>query len=330
MTKESHVSIGDAIGLAEREVTHQLTHVPIALAPYTRHLADTVGKGLRARLLLICAMDGEDLVDPDAARLAAALELLHLATLVHDDIIDDSPLRRGKASLQAAFGRKIAVLTGDYLLARALELAGGVAERLQTQGRQVEQMNLSMYASLVCLGEIRQHAHNRDWNLSVRRYLSIIRGKTAVLFEAACLGGSAMLPDAEQSQARTVAYKKFGRYLGMLFQMMDDLLDIEMTQEQAKKPILSDLRAGVITLPLIYAMQSSEDLRAELIRKEQIDTSEVPHLVSRIVSAGGALHTRTLCARYEEKALDELEKLSLTKQKRSALVQLLEQAAGRG
>ena len=124
-------------------------------------------------------MDQDDLITPDAVKLSAAVEIMHLATLVHDDVIDNAELRRGELSLQKKYGRRTAVICGDYLLCMALKTASLIEDREEYVKR-----SFPDYMSKVCLGELNQHINNGNFDLSVYRYLKIIAGKTAALFEA--------------------------------------------------------------------------------------------------------------------------------------------------
>ena len=133
--------------------------------------------------VLTCALDEEELIHRDAIRLAAAVELMHLATLVHDDVIDNADLRRGELSLQKKYGKRTAVICGDYLLCIALKMVSLIEDKDEyVKGRVPD------YMSRVCLGELNQHINNGNFDLSVYRYLKIIAGKTAALFEASFYG----------------------------------------------------------------------------------------------------------------------------------------------
>ncbi|MDO5061949.1 MAG: polyprenyl synthetase family protein [Peptostreptococcaceae bacterium] len=301
----------------EKMLLHSLRKAPLPLRPYLSHLSNALGKNLRGRALILAAMDEQGHVHSDAVKLAVSIELFHLATLVHDDIIDDADIRRGQESLHRKFGRKQAVLSGDYLFAQAIEVSLSIDPK-----RSTENFSISSYARLVCVGEIRQGANNFNLDLSIYRYLSIIRGKTAMLFEAAFAGGAWILGDEENFDS----YRRLGRYIGMIFQMMDDLIDIEQSEATAKKPILSDLREGVITLPLIFAMKADPKIREKILsEKEAIDTVAIREMIFR---AKGDQKTRAVADRYYKHALTELESLPIGRSKREQLRMLLDKAAG--
>ena len=173
------VNLSRANELVEAEVDRTLSTSPFVIREYMKHLALSTGKHIRATSLLVSAMDSDDLINVDAIKFAAAIELIHLATLVHDDIIDNADLRRGELSLQKKYGKRTAVICGDYLLCVALKTAADVEDK----DRYVK-FNAPDYMSRVCLGELNQHINNGNFELSTYRYLKIIAGKTAALFEA--------------------------------------------------------------------------------------------------------------------------------------------------
>ena len=184
--------------------------------------------------------------------------MLHLATLVHDDIMDDADLRRGVETLQKKFGKRKAVICGDYLLAAALR-------KLQEADNpdKYREMNTFAYVEQICMGELRQSVNNRNYSLSMLRYLSIINGKTAALFEASYFAGALV---CENDEKRLRLYRKLGKYTGMIFQLTDDCIDYETDEKTALKSVQSDYEQGVITLPVIYTFQNEPALcsRAKL------------------------------------------------------------------
>lgn len=325
----SRIPLSQAYEDLDQGIRGFLKTVPPSIKPYTGHLSSALGKNLRGKALLLAAMGDDELLEADAVQLAVAIEMFHLATLVHDDIIDNADLRRGQASLQAKFGKKTAVLCGDYLLARSLELSAKVMSG-RKKHREQGDFSLMTYASLICLGEIRQHANNFNLDLSLQRYCSIIRGKTAILFEAALVGGEHFVLESERIRPEnTESYKKIGRYMGMIFQMMDDLIDIEQSEAQAKKPILSDLKAGVVTLPLILAMEKDATIKIE-IQKQQAAGEIQPQIIQKkILASGGIQETRRFAQEYYDKARKEIQALQLIETKQEALITLLDKAMGK-
>ncbi len=313
MTNTAHLNFIDAYEKVQETVEGTLTTSPVLVREYTTHLAKSTGKMIRAQALLACAMDEHNEIHPDAIQFATAIELIHLATLVHDDVIDNADTRRGQPSLQKKHGQRTAVICGDYLLCVALMIAGSM-ENKEPYLHQA----LPNYMQKVCLGELRQHVNNGNYHLSVMSYMRIISGKTAGLFEASFYGGA--LLSKEQPQHKELReYAKLGRYIGMIFQLTDDLMDFETTENVALKPVQSDFEQNVITLPLIHAFSKDEDLRTKAIQK-LLGRKE---LNARVQETGGLAYTRKLAKKYLEKSTKIIQDLDLTSEKREKLSRLL-------
>ena len=308
---------------AALEKTEQLlqTHLksaPLVVRPQTKHLAKAGGKKIRARTLLACAVRADGLIDEGAATAAAAIELMHLATLVHDDIIDDASTRRGIRTLNKKFGEKSAVLCGDYLLSLALQLASGIKipEHRTIQNGD----SLPGYLAEVCLGELRQNQNLYHYGLSEREYFAIIIGKTAALFEASFLLGFLFSDEAPEARE---TYTQLGKQLGIIFQLADDCADFEATQKTSKKPVLFDYVQGVITLPLIHAMKADPKLRPA------IEAGFSPQEVKTAVTAAGGLsYTHEKIRRYFSKAVKLIGTMEVSDEKKDRLIGLFEKASG--
>ena len=175
----------EALALVKAEVDRTLSKSPLIIREYTKHLTGSRGKFIRAYSVIITAEDKEGYISGNAIKIAAAIELLHLATLVHDDIIDNADLRRGDVTLQKKYGKRTAVICGDYLLSVALRMAASIENK-----KEYFDLVLPDYVGKVCLGELNQHINNYNLNLSIYKYLKIISGKTAALFEASYLAGA--------------------------------------------------------------------------------------------------------------------------------------------
>ena len=216
------------------------------------------GKRMRPLLVLLCAGSGSS---DGAVRAATAVELVHMATLVHDDVLDGAPLRRGHPTVAARSGRDRAVATGDLLFSRAFaELGGGGS------GREVELLSSASVA--LALGELAQRRDAFDTTISARRYLERCVLKTARLFECACLigrvadgatAGNGGTRDAAGDSDRT-GLGAFGRHIGLAFQLLDDVLDVTGPPERTGKAIGTDLLDGTVTMPLILARESDSSL----------------------------------------------------------------------
>ena len=251
-----------AMEKVREEIDRVLLSAPVLIRTYTSHLTLTHGKFIRAKAVLACALDEEGCVHTDAVVFAAAIELLHLATLVHDDIMDDAALRRGVETLQKKFGKRTAVICGDYLLAAALKGLTGIENT-----DKYKDLNPSNYVGQICMGELRQSANNFNYHLSMFRYLSIINGKTAALFEASYFAGAVV---AERDEKRLRLYRRLGRYTGIIFQLTDDCIDYECDTRVAGKNVQSDYEQGVITLPVIHTFDHNPEL------KKRAEAGELP------------------------------------------------------
>lgn len=259
------------------------------------------GKNFRASLLLAAAADHDDQVAPEAIVAAAALEILHLATLVHDDIIDDASTRRGQPSVQSRFGKKAAVLTGDYLFCICIAMVAGISVRYPEKS-----IDFARAMTQVCLGEMRQNQHIGDTELSVFSYLRTIAGKTAVLFALAMYAGSILGGDSPQ-KARLLS--RIGLDIGILFQLADDCLDYEASAATIRKSVKHDLHEGVITLPLILSFTKEPELK-ELFRGNALTADDIGIISAAVVRSGGVAGTWAVAARCAKKARHRIARVS--------------------
>lgn len=309
------IKTDEALELVKAELVRTLSKAPLIIREYTRHLAASFGKLIRASSVLTCAEDKDGLVSADAIKIAAAIEILHLATLVHDDIIDNAGLRRGDVTLQKKYGKRTAVICGDYLLSVALRMAAGVKNR-----KDYIDLELPDYVGRICLGELNQHINNNNLNLTVYQYLKIISGKTAALFEASFYAGAlfSKSPDSEMNK-----YRQLGFYIGMIFQLTDDCIDFENTVETANKPVQSDYEQGVITLPLIHAFANIEELK-EKAAKSTLAREEINEAVRKTDGIG---FTKMVVRKYYNKSLKLIEKLDASQTKKDKLIYILNKAS---
>ncbi|MHB8690662.1 MAG: polyprenyl synthetase family protein [Solirubrobacteraceae bacterium] len=267
--------------------------------------------GKRLRPLLVCLAAGVPVPESGGlVRAAVAVELVHAATLVHDDVLDGSPLRRGRPTIVAAGGRLAATATGDLLFSRAFaELApGGSAAAVRV---------LSRACSELAQGELLQRADAWDANVSVERYLERCRLKTAVLFRAACELGAleGVRSDADEDRLVT-AVAAFGESIGLAFQLFDDVLDVSGPTEVTGKPRGADLLDGTVTLPLIVARERDPTLAGLDLRSiESVEQAAV--ICDRIAATGalGAARDRALsmvtAAKRQLPALPERQRAAL-------------------
>lgn len=234
---------------------------------------------------------------------AAAIEILHTATLVHDDIIDRTKFRRGRVTISEKFGVDMAVYVGDYLYTKAvLLLAGNVPEkRLGILAKGIK---------AICEGEVDQYQHKYSIETSVFTYLKRIGRKTAVLFSSACALGADIAKCPEKISRSLV---KFGFYYGMAFQIKDDINNYTKAQYEEDKPVGNDILEGIITLPVILGLRLKPELRdilqSFLDKRGDIDGEDAASVVELIKKSGGIEQSRSLLNKYIEKAIKELENL---------------------
>jgi octaprenyl-diphosphate synthase len=230
---------------------------PVALIPQlAAHIVAAGGKRLRPLLTLasarLCGYPGEDPGSLGGLRhvdLAACVEFIHTATLLHDDVVDESQLRRGLASANAIFGNKASVLVGDFLFARAFQL-------MVEDGSLVVLGILSRAAATIAEGEVLQLQTQNDLSTTEDQYLEVIQGKTAALFAAACEVGAVIAGRPAREQEALAA---FGMNLGIAFQLVDDALDYAANQATLGKTVGDDFREGKVTLPVLAAYQAGDE-----------------------------------------------------------------------
>jgi octaprenyl-diphosphate synthase len=224
------------------------------------------GKGVRAKLITS--------INPNATILAAAVESIHLASLLHDDVIDESELRRGKVSINAKYGDKIAIMLGDMLFAKALE-------RLTNYDAKASE-SLAKTIYTLSLGEMEDVALSEEMNLDKQKYMDMIYKKTAVLIEMACRESARLAGlDAEK-------YALYGRNLGIVFQIIDDILDIVSDEKTLGKPVMNDLYEGKMTLPFIYMYEGLDEKDRNYFKtlfKKRLNKEEEKWIKERIESA---------------------------------------------
>jgi geranylgeranyl pyrophosphate synthase len=272
-----------------------------------RHSAGTLsagGKRLRPLLVFLCA-DGDA---ETALRAAVAVELLHMATLVHDDVLDRAALRRGRPTVFADGGRAAATATGDLLFSRAFA-------ELTAAGSEEAVRALSAASSALARGELMQRADAWSDAVTPQRYLERCRLKTASLFEAACRLG-ALLGDRPTLAA---ALGSFGERVGVAFQLLDDVLDVSGPADRTGKPRGTDLLDGTVTLPLILARDRDAELRELDLRSVVSEPPQAEAVCDRIALTGALSDARAEALRYVAEAKAALRDLDLPERRREAL-----------
>lgn len=272
---------------------------------------DAPGKYLRSGLVLLVALEREGHLADGRYQLAAALELFHLATLFHDDVIDGAAYRRGLPALHQTSSNRLAIYAGDYLLAKAGHLMG---QGLQALGLTQAPTGLQTRAiEGVLAGEIRQLLNQHKLTMTLKDYLKQIQGKTALLFALACQAGT--IVEGSRTRDLQLAYQG-GRALGMAFQLADDLLDYEQNLAQAGKPQFQDVQNGIYTAPLVYAMATKPALVSWLAerRNQGWTESDLVFLLNQLEEGQALEQTRQLQLAYLNKAERALLQLGLSAQ----------------
>jgi geranylgeranyl pyrophosphate synthase len=252
------------------------------------------GKRLRPLLVLLCA--GPNAGDRSVAS-ATAVELIHMATLVHDDVLDDAPVRRGQPTVLARSGRERATAVGDFLLSRAFAELAEVedAEAIST---------LAAASTSLARGELAQREGAYDLSLSEQEYLRRCTLKTARLFEASCRVGR-----ASTSQSGIAALAEFGSRIGLAFQLLDDVLDVLGPPERTGKAIGTDLLDGTVTLPLIWAREVDQSIASEGL--ESLDESSAARVCHQIAATGATDRVRARAGEEIEAAKTSLARAKL-------------------
>ena len=252
--------------------------------------------------------------------LAAIIEFIHTATLLHDDVVDESSMRRGRKTANAMFGNAASVLVGDFLYTRSFQMMVGL------QDMRVMEI-LADATNIIAEGEVLQLLNMHDPDVTEERYLQVIRSKTAKLFEAAT-GLGALIAGANDTEIEAAA--EYGRSLGTAFQLIDDVLDYSGNAGDIGKNVGDDLREGKMTLPLIYLMQNGTPEQRELVRTsiENGDSSKFDEILLAITNSGALEFTHQQALQASAKAVAALELLPESRYK-EALVQLAHFSADR-
>ncbi|WP_458121979.1 polyprenyl synthetase family protein [Paenibacillus sp. Z6-24] len=290
------------MNLIERELSRSIDTEHALLNETSLHLLKAGGKRLRPAFVLLGGKYGHYDLER-LSNIAVPLELIHMASLVHDDVIDDAQTRRGQLTVKSKWDNRIAMYTGDYIYAKAL----AIVARLENP--EIHQV-LAKAMVQMSIGEMEQIRDFFNTDQTIRRYLLRIRRKTALLIAISCqLGGLAA--DAPREVTRQLY--RYGYNVGMAFQIRDDVLDLCGTEKQIGKPPGSDLRQGNITLPVLYALQQNslrEPLLAEINRIHQANgETDVKQAVQMVRGSQGIEQAEVLADRYIQKAMNALKQL---------------------
>ena len=285
----------------EERIRAQARAFDPAMEGYVGYVCNSSGKRLRPALALL-AGGSTGKITSSHVDLAVIIELIHIATLVHDDIMDGADLRREQPTVNAKWGNAISVLLGDALLAHAMRLATNFSETEVVR-------RIADAAAEVCTGEIIQTQRRFDLNLSVPDYYKIVEMKTGALFAASAELGAFL---SETTPERIGALKQFGLKLGTAYQVYDDCLDLVGTEEEIGKTLGSDLRKGKLTLPLIFLLQSArrsgdhDKVSALLLGGDEVEAEKI---VSMLMERGALQQTAQAANQLVEEALEGLDAL---------------------
>jgi len=289
--------IGEELKLFEKKFADAVKSETRLLDTILKYIIKRKGKQLRPMFVLLSAkLHGE--INESTYRAAALVELLHTATLVHDDVVDDSLERRGFFSINALWNKKIAVLVGDYLLSKGLLLAtsNNDFQHLHILSEAVKQMSE---------GELLQLQKTRKLNLNEEIYFEIIRNKTASLLSSACSVGAY---STSKDESITGKMKLFGEKVGIAFQIKDDLFDYG--KEDIGKPTGNDIKEKKLTLPLIYTLNNVDTATKKaviyIIKNENKDPKKVKFVIDTVVEAGGIAYASEKMIAYRDEALEIL------------------------
>ncbi len=276
------------------------------------YISEVNGKKIRPLLLLLTAKLCGD-INQNTLNYALVLELLHNATLIHDDIVDDTKERRGRASVNAKYDNKTAVLVGDYILSIAIVRA------VTTQNMQILNIISNLALNLV-EGELRQLSISNGVIIDEMHYFDVIRKKTAILLSS-CTEMGALSVQANKEVVEN--FRLFGEYLGICFQIKDDLFDY-FEQGEIGKPTGNDLREGKVTLPLIYALKHAIDKEEsssmlQIIKKADFTEKNIFLLTNFAKNNSGTDYAQEKMAEYKQKAIDLIKDLPDTETKQSLL-----------
>lgn len=259
------------------------------------------GKLLRPAYQILFAQFGTEKDENKILALAAAIEMLHTATLIHDDIVDDSDLRRNLPTVRARFGNATAVYAGDYLFVACFRIMADYATSMKSL-----QMN-SRSMEKILAGELGQMDKHYYAEVTVEDYLENISGKTAELFALSCSIG-AFESGSTKLFAKTAS--EIGHDIGMAFQILDDILDYSQDSHAIGKPVLEDVRQGIYSLPLLYALEKNPTtLKPLLAKKEQMTPDEALAVLRVVEETNGVEKAQELAAKYTDNALKAMKKL---------------------
>lgn len=296
--------LGADLKAVEEAIRHHYRSDVAMIPLVSDYLTNGGGKRLRPMLVLLSSyLCGAESAD-DAVIHSTVVEYIHAATLLHDDVVDDSGTRRGLPSANAKFGNSVSVLVGDYLFAKSFSLMAASSSKEIIRA-------VSDATRSLAEGEVLQLVHIGNIEITEEQYLDVVYRKTGALITACCeIGG--WLGDATPEQRRALA--SFGKNIGIAFQMVDDLLDFTSDQHTLGKPVGHDLAEGHVTLPMIHAFHNATDAEKaflrETINNEELTRQRMPRILEIVNKHDGIGYSIRMAEQYIENALAELEQFS--------------------
>ena len=297
--KEARSLVQPALDLSAKMMLEVAEKSPAGLRERITQTVERPGKRLRSILLFLLAKSNGEKDLKRMACAAASVEMLHLASLVHDDVIDSSELRRGLSSMNSAFGNKIAVLAGDYMLAQSLIFV------LEEEDRRIPQ-SLANAASSLVAGEILEIDNSGKANISFEEYIRVIEGKTASLL-ISCAKCGAILAGYNEETVEECG--KLGLHFGIAFQIIDDILDYGVGAESLGKKKFEDLQNGLITLPMLLYFKKNPKEEMETLMKNASESDTANLIVEKLKNANCFEEAKSIASAHLQKATDVLEKL---------------------
>lgn len=295
---EAYPSIKKELDAVHRLMVQETQDAEPFISQPLLELIETGGKKLRPAFVCIAGQYGK----PETERLraiAASVELLHLSTLIHDDIIDQSKLRRGIEAIPSKYGTDVAVYLGDYLFAKTFML-------MSQYQKADSNTQLAKAIYRICRGELKQYRFRYQVDLSVAQYLRVISGKTAALFAVSLYAGAI---EGGLSVRKAHQLSLSGLRMGIAFQIIDDCLDYTSKDKTLSKSAQNDIKQGYVTLPIIYALQSdSSGPLKERLEQESFTETDLKWIQNQVIDLGGVEQARDLAKKYTEKAFDALNK----------------------
>ncbi len=318
-----HKIVADDFHAVNELIVSQLHSEVELIENIGEYIVDGGGKRLRPLVVLLSALtcNFRPVDSPgDHVRLATIIEYVHTATLLHDDVVDTSDLRRGRPTANAKWGNSHTVLVGDFLYSRVFQM-------LVALGNVHIMRLLADTTNTIAEGEVQQLVNASNPDVDETNYLGVIRKKTAALFEAACAGGAMLVA---QNNNWTSSLASYGHHLGMAYQIQDDLLDYAGDAEDMGKNVGDDLAEGKPTLPLIFAMQHAGESESRMIRDaiRTCNSECINQVIATVQSCGALDYTREQAQQHSEKAKTAVGNLPGNKF-RSALEELADFATNR-